>query len=269
MDLEATIAEAERLVKLAKQTANFVEVELNPALLYIFNHSDSVVGELLSRVRYLFMEIVGIQKAALGFILYSELQKSDFPFAEDVLRNAATTDPDPNGRNSALGSYVAVALRNANIQGEVTYNLLRPILRTYHDDYLLLKEVGDSRPSQTISIPDELKENLLMAASIDGRFESTRRKALSALVYFDIKEIVPTLIKSLEKYTQGEFNYNLATELASTATALKYLTQDKRYSEVIDIFDREGNLPIRDRYGSAFISKVRTRVQEILTTSSK
>lgn len=272
--LEQAISHVEGLVQTGYENYPSGKPEHSPSIKYIFGHPDLVIQDpsLSARVNDLFISMARMEKATpTQFDLYDGLQENNFPFAEEVLRNAVAIDPNDNGRNFALRAYIAVAVENANVPIKITGPLLRLISGTYHDDYGLIRGLGDSRPKQAVQLPAGLKETLLNVVRTNKDFfERSRVKALCALVYFNIGEVVPILTESLQKYTQDGFEFHSTKpyvdpgfELVSTATALGYLTMDKRYRELVDFLIPEGKRPGQIVFSRELTQEVVRRIQSI------
>ncbi len=244
MDIESKLTEAEEQVAKNCQAGEFVfvEPELKPMLWYLIRYSASVNTKTLPRLKELLRNVASMKKStSLGCEFYHRLEHSSFPFAQEVLREAVETEPYSNCNDAALKSYIAVALRNVNISGDIADCLLRHIPDSHLIEYInTIRAVGDSRPSIQIDIPEELKSTLIFAASRDC-FEETRGKALCALVYFGINEITPALKNTLQKYAQQTDKpwYGLLVNITTTATALEYLTGDKQYRQLVDFVRSE------------------------------
>ncbi len=229
MSLELMINEVEKQLERKYQTKEYVyvEPELIPAIRNIFDNSDSATTEDLVRLKELFRKVGALDKSTgLGCLFYNKLEQSLLPFAEEILREAVDTEPYYNCNDAALKSYVAVALRNANNSDKITGDLLQHLPDGHHFHYInILRTIGDSRPSTSIEIPDELKNKLISVVS-ESRFPQTRNKALCVLVYFNIKDIIPTLKNRMQEFApkiEGS-GFDLLAETGAVAMALEYLT---------------------------------------------
>ena len=263
-ELEEKLSEIDQLVTKSTETEEFFEPQLEPAVHYVFDNSDSVTQKDMPRVKELFRRLAAMNKSTpFGCGLYRRLGESSFEFAEEVLREAVDTEPYYNCNDAALKSYVAVALRRSDVPEDVCEGLLQNIPGGHHFYVDILRKVGDARPSAQIEIPDELKTNLIAAASRD-KFEQTRGKALCALVYFNVTTIVPTLKDRLLHYAQqtDKLNFDILAEITTTATALEYLTGNKRYRQLVDFCIPEMQLMINTPYTQEFIQNLDKKLKE-------
>lgn len=263
-DLEIKIVEAADLVNRSIENREFHEFELVRILDYFYAHSTQINKEKANRTRILFTGLVVMDKShMLGFDLYSKLALNPFPFTEEILRLAVRYESSYNNNDAALKSYIAVACRNAGISNDITNSLLQQIPDGHYEVYIdKIRGVGGSRPTKEITIPDGLKETLLFAATQD-RFEDTRAKALCAIVYFDIKDDIPKLRTSMKSYSQEltKLGYVWLSRLASTATALEYLTADNKYKELVDFIIPEIRLV---RHSENFIQTLTRKINDLV-----
>lgn len=263
--LEEKLLEIDQLVTRSTETDDFVEPQLEPAMWYVFDNPNSISQENMSRVNDLFRRVAAMDKSTpFGCQFYDRMEQSSFPFTQEVLRESIDTEPYYNCNDAALKSYVAVSLRNANVPEDVRDGLFQRIPDGHLFEYIdTLRAVGDSKPQTQVEIPDELKNTLVSATSRD-RFEQTRGKALCALVYFGITDIVPTLSNRLQKFTQqtDELGYGILTEITTTATALEYLTGDKRYRQLVDFVRPEMQILKDTPYSPEFVQTLNRKLKE-------
>ncbi|MFC1691245.1 hypothetical protein ACFL0W_03625 [Nanoarchaeota archaeon] len=266
-ELEEKLLEIEELITTSTDSEEFVEPQLKLAVKYLFDNSDSVSQEDMPFVRDLFRRIAAMDKSSsLGYQFYGLLRESSFPFSQEVLREAIDTEPYYNCNDVALESYIAVCLRNSDVPEDVCDNLLQyiPEGHSYVYGYAgILRGISNSRPEAQVKIPDELKDTLISAASRD-EFDQTRGKALCAIVYFDISDVVPSLNDRLKRYAQNfdKLNHHILTGITTIATALEYFTGNEEYGQLVDFVEPEMEVGRTTPYPQEFIQTLSKKLEE-------
>lgn len=259
--LQKIVEKTEKLVCKGINT-NAADVKLESAIDYLFKHSNFVPESSIPRIKRLFQQVSKIDKlTSFAYRFYSGLGENKFPFSEEVLSGAVHTEPEDVCRSTSLKYYVAVACGNVGIPAGVIDDLLQHIPNLGVPSYVsTIQKIGKSQRFKKNTIPYKLKEALLSVASNEP-FKQTRSKALCAIVYFGIKEAVPNLRLSLKKYIEKEkLTLDLLDELTTIATALKYLTGDKQYGELVDYVTPK----LKDTpYQQEFIYELNTRIKKL------
>ena len=280
-NLEEIIANVNDLIELTargetKFQGEFIQILLLDLIPKLFQQP--VREQTTTRLKELCKRIAAMNKAtSVGINFYERLEQSNLPFAEEVLREAIQTEPYYNCHSAAQVNYILVASRNAEIPKKNIEELRR--LLPGHDFlfYDSLHTIGDVRPQEEITIPKELKETLIYAVLQDS-FMATRGAALAAIVYFNVKDIVPELKPKLRQYTQ-EFSEKVAEGVKPTSsgtpqlaqitlitTALEYLTGDTRYRELTEFvllqIQPVRNTDYPDGFADTLTTKTKTLLEE-------
>jgi hypothetical protein len=181
----------------------FIEPELFPLLKELFQYTKTELEENSKMIIPLFKDIIAMEKStgAMGF--YQMLENSNISFSEELFLYGINTEPYYNNNDEVFVRYLTVASKGTDM-AIATKALVEKIGNGHKFQfYTVFNEMMKLRWELKNPICIEKVSTLIIRVIETSKFYQTQRKAITAAIFFDLKEALPVIKKIFEEERQG------------------------------------------------------------------
>lgn len=236
--MEKLIKEANILVDRSINDQDFLEEEIRDIFAKILDFSNETIYSYSEQIKDLFKRIICMDKSTGSFVFYHLLIKRNLSFSEELLIFGIKNEPYYNNNDFVFIHYLKVASLKNGIETLIDYFLEKTeIFKCHYSQYnKIFKNSYELRNSITVpEIPFDIEKEILDILE-NNNFYQTVFKAISVVIFFDIKSAIPFILDKFQNSKKEELKdqNQCIFNLRGLSLSLYYLTNNFYYKEFYD-----------------------------------